>query len=121
MKKILVVEDEQAYLTLLHDQLVKNGYEVIDAHDGEEGLKLAVDQRPDLILLDIVMPKVDGMKMLKSLRADEWGKNVPVFILTNVNESREMTEGMNNSVSHYILKSDMNLKDLLWSIKIFLK
>lgn len=121
MKKILIVEDEQAYVTLLHDQLVKSEYEVIDAPDGEEGLKLAIAERPDLILLDIIMPKVDGLKMLNALRADTWGKGVPVFILTNVNESREMTEGMNNHVSHYILKSEMKLEDLLWSIKIFLK
>jgi len=121
MKKILIVEDEKAYLGLLHDQLAKNGYDVMDAKDGEEGLKLALDNKPDLILLDLIMPKVGGIQMLKALRADTWGKDASVFILTNVNGSRELTEGMSNSVGLYIIKSDMKLDDLLWDIKVTLK
>ncbi len=121
MKKILVVEDEQAYLNLLHDQLVKSGYKVIDAVDGEEGLKLALAEKPDLILLDIIMPKVDGLKMLKALRADTWGKQVPVFILSNVYESKEISEAMNNTAYRYIVKSDMKLENLLSAIKLYLK
>jgi DNA-binding response OmpR family regulator len=121
MKKILVVEDEPAYLKLLHNQLAQNGYEVIDAPDGEKGLKLALAGRPDLILLDILLPKVNGLEMLKALRADSWGQQVPVFILTNVNKSGEISQGMNEKVSHYLIKSEIKLEDLLWSIKIALK
>lgn len=121
MKKILLIEDEPAYLKLLRDQLTKSGYEVIFAQDGLEGLSLALNCKPDLILLDILMPKVDGLTMLKALRADTWGKDVPVFILTNVNESKEISEGMNNKTSRYIIKSDMKFEDLLWAIKVYLK
>jgi DNA-binding response OmpR family regulator len=121
MKTILIVEDEPAYLKLLHDQLVQSGYEVIDAPDGEEGLKIALAKKPDLILLDILMPKVDGLKMLAALRASDWGKHVPVFILTNVAESKEISEGMNSRVNRYIVKSEMTLEDLLSSIKVYLK
>lgn len=121
MKKILVVEDEVAYLNLLQAELVKSGYEVMVAHDGEEGLKLALGSKPDLILLDIVMPKVDGLKMLSELRKDAWGNKAMVFILTNINESKEISEGMNNNIFKYFVKSEIKLEDLLWSIKLYLK
>lgn len=121
MKKILIVEDEQAYLNLLRDQLVSSGYEVIKAVNGEEGLKLALEHKPDLILLDIIMPKVDGLRMLAALRANVWGASVPIFILTNVNESKEISAGMNSRVNHYFIKSDTKLEDLLWSIELCLK
>lgn len=120
-KKILVVEDEEAYLKVLHDQLVKSGYEVLEAIDGEEGLKVALAEKPDLILLDIIIPKIDGLQMLEKLREDSWGSQVQVFILTNVNESKDISEGINNSISRYFVKSDINLKDLMWSIKVCLK
>lgn len=121
MKKILVVEDEHAYLNLLRDQLVKSGYQVIEARDGEEGLKLALAKKPDLILLDLLMPKVGGLAMLKSLRAGAWGREVPVFILTNVYGEKEMSEGISNNANHYFVKSDLKLEDLLWNIKVYLK
>jgi DNA-binding response OmpR family regulator len=121
MKKILIVEDELAYLRLLHDQLIENGYEVIDARDGETGLKLALSEKPDLILLDLVMPGIGGLKMLKALRKHPWGERASVFILTNVNESSEISEAMNNKVSQYIIKSDLKLEDFLEKIKIFLQ
>lgn len=121
MKKILVIEDELAYAKLLHDQLSNGGCEVITAPNGEEGLKQAYAIKPDLILLDIIMPKLDGIEVLKALRADAWGKEVPIFILTNVSEPKVIVEGMNNSATNYIVKSDIKFMDLLWSIKNTLK
>lgn len=120
-RKILIVEDELAYAKLLHDQLIARGYDVISAKDGLEGLKLALDKKPDLILLDLIMPKVGGLKMLTTLRTFKWGESVPVFILTNVNESSEISEAMENKVSKYIVKSDVQLESLLENIKIFLQ
>lgn len=120
-RKILIVEDELAYAKLLHDQLIARGYDVISAKDGLEGLKLALEKKPDLILLDLIMPKVGGLKMLTTLRTFKWGESVPVFILTNVNESSEISEAMDNKVSKYIVKSDVELENLLENIKIFLK
>ena len=121
MKKVLVVEDEAAYSSLLQKELTKSGFETMIARDGEEGLRLALSFKPDLILLDIIMPKVDGLKMLRDLRTDPWGKNVQVFILTNINDSKEISEGMNNNIIKYVVKSEIKLEDLLWSIKLYLK
>ncbi len=121
MKKILVVEDEMAYAKILHDQLTAGGYEVIDAKDGMEGLKLALDKKPDLILLDLILPRVGGLKMLNILRRFKWGEKVFVFILTNINESVNESEAMNNKASKYMIKSDIKLENLLENIKIFLQ
>ena len=120
MKKILIVEDEPAYLSWLHDQLAKNGYEVIDAQNGAQGLKLASDKKPDLILLDLLMPGMGGIKMLDALRRFKWGEAIPVFVLTNVHESNEISESLNSRVSRYIVKSDFELETLLENIKIYL-
>lgn len=121
MQKILVIEDEPAYIKLLNNQLTTRGYEVIDAKDGFEGLKLALGKKPDLILLDLIMPKVSGLAMLNILRKFKWGERVPVFVLTNVYESSEISEAMHNKVSRYIIKSELKLENLLEDIKIFLQ
>lgn len=121
MKKILIIEDESAYLKLLHEQLTLADYEVLDAENGEEGLNLALTAQPDLILLDILLPKLSGLEMLKALRKNAWGEKVLVFILSNVNESKEISEAMNYNVSKYLVKSEMKLEDLLMSIKVCLK
>ena len=75
-KKILIVEDEGLLLEILETKFKKECFEVITARDGQAGLELALSQHPDLILLDIIMPKMDGMTMLKHLRADSVGKNI---------------------------------------------
>lgn len=86
-KKILVieaVEDNAPLRKALHDKFSLEGFSVIDAKDGEEGLTVAMSEHPDLILLDILMPKMDGLTMMKKLRqGDEWGKHVPIIVLTN--------------------------------------
>jgi DNA-binding response OmpR family regulator len=118
-KKILIIEDEIALQHVLRDKLREAGYDVLIASDGEEGLVLALAEHPNLILLDIVMPKVGGLAMLRTLRADVWGKNAHVFILTNVHGSDEKSESINQHVAKYFVKSDINLEDLLWSVKMY--
>lgn len=115
-----IVEDEQAYANLLHKQLTAKRYKVILAKDGFEGLKMALSAKPDLIVLDLLLPVVSGLDMLKALRKFKWGETVPVVILTNVNESGEISEAMNSKVSKYVVKSDVKLEDLIENIEILL-
>ena len=90
-KKILIVEDERPILEPLVDKFTREGFEISVAHDGEEGLKSALEKHPDLIILDIVMPKMDGMTMLKKLREDDtWGRHARVILLTNLSVDDEM-------------------------------
>src|SRR3989344_6881330 len=114
MKKILVVEDELAYLKLLNTQLSAKGHTVIEAENGKEGLEKAIKEHPDLILLDIRMPIMDGMSMLNELRKDPWGKTAKVILLTNIEPDEKILKGvLADHPTYYFVKSDMKLEDLM--------
>ncbi len=109
MKKILIVEDDLDMRTMLVDAFTKAGFKTSMASNGEEGLKATLDFKPDLILLDILMPVMDGMTMLDKLRREEWGKDVPVTILTNLGDLGKISEALGRGVFKYIVKSDLSI------------
>ncbi len=116
MKKILIVEDELAYVKLLRDKL-KDTYDVLDAPNGKLGLEMAKKHHPDLILLDNIMPEMDGMTMLNELRKDEYGKSAKVIILTNLEvNSTIIMQTVKTQPVYYFVKSDTNLSGLLEKI-----
>jgi len=118
MKKILVVEDELAYLKLLNSKLTEKGYAVIEAIDGKRGLEKAKSEKPDLILLDIRMPIMDGMAMLHLLRKEETIKNTKVIMLTNLEPDDKIIEQIvKDQPTYYFVKSDIQFNDLLEKIK----
>lgn len=110
---ILIVEDEDAMRKSLFFSLKKAGFEVYEASDGEEGLRLALEKHPDLILLDLLMPKKDGFEMLKELRQDNWGEDVPVIILTNLSGSEYVAETIERGVYDHLIKTDWNIDDVV--------
>ncbi len=118
-KIILITEDEKALRNALDDKLQKEGFTILDAENGEEGLALALLEHPDLILLDIVMPKMNGMKMLKELRADEWGKTVPVIMLTNLSSADEERNRDITALepTYYFMKTDIKIEQVVEKIK----
>ena len=106
MKKILLVEDELIVSGMYKRLLVNHNYDVIVAKDGSEGLKMALDNKPDLILLDIHMPKIDGMEMMRQLRKDEWGKSAKIIILNNLDTNDERLIGVvRDQPTYYLIKS----------------
>lgn len=117
MKKILIVEDELALLYALASQFDKKQFKVLQAVDGEEGLKSALEHHPDLILLDLLMPKMDGMSMLKELRKDMWGKDVKVIILTNLSDAEKIDEALKNGTYDYLVKKDWNITQVIEKVK----
>jgi two-component system, OmpR family, alkaline phosphatase synthesis response regulator PhoP len=117
MKKILIVEDERTILGPLTKKLEKEGFDVQQAPDGEIGLRTALQKRPDLILLDIVMPEMDGMTMLENLRTDTWGRDVPVVILTNLDDGKKVAEATKHGSFDYLVKSDWSVSDVVDKIK----
>ena len=117
MKKILLVEDEKELADVITLQLKENGFDVEVAYDGIEGLEKALDYRPDLILLDIIMPKMDGMTMLKKLRKDHWGAGVKVILLTNLDDNTRVAEAVKQHSFDYLVKADWNIKDVIKLIK----
>lgn len=115
---ILIAEDEKPMLKALREKFTHEGFKVIEAKDGDKALKLALKQHPRIILLDLVMPKMDGLAMLKKLREDEWGKGVPVVILTNLGiDDRKIREIMRYEPSFYLVKSDVRLDEIISKIK----
>jgi DNA-binding response OmpR family regulator len=89
MKKILFIEDESALQKTFGEILAIEGYEMVSALDGETGLKLAQTEKPDLIILDLVLPKLHGFEVLRKVKADKEIKDIPVIVLTNANYSLE--------------------------------
>ncbi len=116
MKKVLVVEDDEPTLTALRTALLGAGLAVIEAENGIGGLTMALTERPDLILLDILMPLMDGWDMLKQLREkDDWGKCVPVVILTNLSadEDEQIRHIAELGPSFFLVKADWKLEGIV--------
>ena len=117
--RVLIVEDEESLRKVLVRTLEEAGFSTSSAEDGEEGLHLAMQEKPDVIVLDLLMPKMNGTEMLKRLRADQWGKNVPVVILTNISADsdelvREMVE---TSPDYYLVKADWSIHDVVEKVR----
>ena len=116
MKKILFIEDESALQKTLGDFLSKE-YEVISATDGEAGLSLAGTKLPDLILLDLILPKMNGFDVLKQLKENEKTKNIPVIVLTNLEGVGEIDKAVELGATTYLVKVQYTLKELSEKIK----
>lgn len=114
---ILVVEDELPLLKALTETLTRAGFTVLEAHDGAEGLEVALREHPHLVLLDLVMPVMDGMTMLRTLRKDPWGKDVPVIILTNLSDAAEASEALQHRAFDFLVKSDWKLADVVRKVR----
>ncbi len=114
---ILVVEDEKALREVLIDKFTREGMKVVAAKDGEEGLKMAKELHPDLILLDIVMPRMDGIAVLDKLREDKWGKTAKVVFLTNLDDTNRVSRAMQNDAFEYLIKSDWKLEEVVKKVK----
>jgi CheY-like chemotaxis protein len=118
MKKVLIVEDEIAFSKILQSQLVKKDYLVYQATNGKEGLKKAKDENPDLILLDIKMPVMDGITMFDLLRKEESGKKTKVIILSNLEPDDRITKRVIEDLPlYFFIKSDIKLAFLLKKIE----
>ncbi len=114
---ILIVEDEIDLRGLLKTKLTSEHFEVFEADNGKTGLEAALRQHPDIILLDIVMPVMDGLSMLRELRQDEWGKTVKVIVLSNLNEAEKVSESLEKNIYNYLIKSDWEPDDIVKLIK----
>ena len=122
-RKILIIEDEAALNKVLSDKLIREGFLVVSANDGVEGLKLASKEVPDLILLDIVMPAMDGVTMLKKLRSDKKTEAIPVIIISNLSEIEKITEILDakKGVIEHLVKSHWSMEQLVKKVKETLK
>ncbi len=104
MRKVLIVEDNEANLKLIRDILIYIGYKPIEAKNGDEGVELAKKERPDLIIMDIQMPKMDGVKAVKIIRSLEEFKNIPVLALTAFAMKGDREKFLSEGFNDYIMK-----------------
>lgn len=116
-KKILVIEDEKSLTKIVQDKLKNEGFNVLSADNGQSGLDISFREHPDLILLDIIMPVMDGIEFLEKLRADAWGKNARVIALTNLSDSETVMQALRQGVPDFFVKVDWKLEDLVSEVK----
>ena len=117
MKRILFIEDEKALQKTLTKTLQASGFEVINAYDGEEGLALAQKEAPDLILLDVILPKLNGREVLERLKAGKTTKDIPVIMLTNLDTAEEVEHAVGHGATMYLVKANYELNDIVGKVK----
>lgn len=111
-KRILLVEDDRFLRRACEASLRQRGYTVTTAGDGEEGLRLARSERPDLVLLDMLMPKLSGLEALRALRNEDGTRAIPVVILSNSSREEDVQEVSALGISGYFVKSNLSLQEL---------
>lgn len=121
LNKILIIENEPATRRILSDKLKLENFLTSESSNGLDGLEKALTEHPDLIILDLFMPKMNGMEVLKNLHADDWGKLVPIIILTNQNDDPHILEAIKDKNCEYLLKTNHNLASIIKKIKFKLK
>ena len=121
MAKILIIEDDKFLRELIMQKVKTEGYEVVGATDGEEGLKMAGEENPNLILLDLILPTMDGFEVLRKLKEQESTKNIPVIILSNLGQKEDIDKGMELGAKDYMIKAHFTPGEITEKIKSIVK
>ena len=116
-KRVLVVDDDANLREVLVEKLSLSGIEAIGAEDGEIGLSKALEMHPEVILLDILMPKLSGWQVLSKLREDTWGKDVKVIMLTGIEDLTAVANAMSKNTFAYLIKTENNLDQIVAKVK----
>ncbi|OGL74049.1 hypothetical protein A3C96_02980 [Candidatus Uhrbacteria bacterium RIFCSPHIGHO2_02_FULL_60_10] len=119
--KILIVDDDAFLSGIYATKLDLEGFQVVTAHDGEEGIKMALKELPDLILLDVLMPKLDGFEALKRIKAEPTIKDIPVIMLTNLGQKEDIEKGIEDGAVDYLIKAHFVPAEAVAKIKKVLK
>jgi DNA-binding response OmpR family regulator len=120
MKKILIVDDEAPILNGISDKFTHEGFLVIKAVDGSDGLEKALKEHPDFILLDNLMPNADGFYFLENLRKDDWGKSARVIMWSNSHDSKTIARAKTLGILDFMIKSDWEYRDVVKKVNGFL-
>ena len=120
-RKILIVEDDKFLRELITRKLVNEGYQPIEATNGEEGVRTAKSEKPDLILLDLILPGIDGFEALARIRKDQETANLPVIILSNLGQKEDIERGLKLGATDYLIKAHFSLGEIIEKIASILK
>ena len=121
MAKILLVEDDSLIVKIYSTRLKADGFTVVSADNGEDGIAMAEKETPDFILLDVMMPKMDGFKVLETLRAKEGLKNIPIIVYSNLAQESEMQKAVQMGATEFIVKANISPTELVNKIKSYVK
>lgn len=116
-KKILVIEDEATLQKALVEVLDQSGYQTLSALDGAKGWDLIQSETPDLVLLDIILPKMDGFDVLKNMKASQKTDRIPVIILTNLGDLTNIQKALELGANTYLVKADFHLDDVMQKVE----
>ena len=116
-KKILIVEDEEIIYSLLEKKLAREGYEVSIAKDGAEGLEKMKEVKPDLILLDIIMPKKGGFEVMEEMQKEEGLKDIPVIVISNSGQPVELDKAKELGARDWIIKTEFDPQEIIEKVK----
>jgi len=117
-KKVLLVDDDLVLTDMVSEVLRDESYDVHVEHDGEAGLAKALAWQPDVMVLDVMMPKLTGLAVLEAIRGTDWGKNVPALLMTNVNEPEAISATAETGTPvEYLLKTDWTIEQIVEKIK----
>ena len=115
--KILIIDDEKGILRIYSDKLQASGYEALTSENGDDGIKKAIAEQPDLILLDIIMPKINGLDVLKSLKLNDSTKAIPIVLLTNLPEEMSADKARELGATDYLVKAEHDPSEIIERIK----
>ncbi len=121
MKKILIIEDEKTLRFLIAQALTEEGFEVDEAVDGEEGIQKLKENKPDLILLDLLLPTIDGFEVLSRIKRDSGLESISVIILSNLGQEEEIGRGLKLGAIDYLIKAHFTLDEIVARVKKVLK
>ncbi len=119
--KILIVEDDKFLRGLIVQKLDREGYTVIEAIDGEDGIKKVEEEKPNLVLLDLIMPGVDGFQVLKKIKSDPKLQSIPVIILSNLGQEEDIQKGLAAGACDFLIKAHNTLEEIVAKIQNTLK
>lgn len=120
-KNILIVEDDDFFRELIAKRLSSEGFDISEAIDGEQGLEKIKEMKPDLIILDILLPGIDGFEVLSKIKEDRSVVSVPVVILSNLGQKEEVEKGMRLGATDYLIKAQVTSDEIVNKVKSVLK
>jgi DNA-binding response OmpR family regulator len=120
MAKILFIEDDPLIVKIYSTRLKADGHEVDSAENGEDGLKVAYEKKPDIVVLDVMMPKMDGFAVLEKLRADEFFKTKPILMYSNLNNEEEIVRAKKMGVTEFIVKANLSPTQMVVKIEQYI-
>ncbi|MDP2864219.1 MAG: response regulator [bacterium] len=117
MKKILIIEDEEIMIDLLQKKLTVEGYEISVARDGKEGLEKMKEVKPDLILLDIIMPKMGGFEVMEEMQKDKELEKIPVIVVSNSGQPVEIDKAQTLGAKDWLIKTEFDPREVIDKVK----